>query len=247
MWSPVLNTYSTSFNAKAHIRQLENIFHYFQVNVHEFALFLVFDSCALNKYIAKKIEISQVGCANHKLAPDVSTMVWSPALKHALDYVRITMPKCNASIKNRAKHSRLTNVALDVPCATRWSGTSSILSRFMRIWHYLDRAADTDGLELRAHLCFEINATSWRVYWKKWILDGERETLQLCRFRLDVLHETLLRRKNNPSATLYGFLLRDKHTKLSSLHFPELSFELGVIKIQRSEVETIADAERTSV
>lgn len=139
---------ATSFDAETHNRQLEDIFHYYHVNVHKWAVCQIADICALNNCLAKRMEKSPMGFCNHKLAPEVNTMASKQHITRVLDYVCRTICQCNSSIKTRAMLHRLTDRASVFPCATRRTGLSSMVHRCLYIRPELEALYATDTLHL---------------------------------------------------------------------------------------------------
>ncbi len=60
------NREATNFSATAHMRHFESIFYrILNINIHDWAVFLIEDNCALNQSIANLIEVPLIGCYNH--------------------------------------------------------------------------------------------------------------------------------------------------------------------------------------
>lgn len=245
--------YAITFDAESHIRQLEHVFHYFHVNVHDWAVCQIGDSCSLMKCIAERMQKPHVGCCNHKLALDVKSMVSAPAYQRTLDTIRTVMRKCKSSIKTRAMLQRLTDLAPVIPCATRWSGLCTMVQRFIRIRPELEEVAATDGVNLTISStplfetrCKKLGLHLGEINTVTKALQRRGVTLEECRYYLDTLTRTIEDQKDNPVAPLFGCTLKDEYIKLHSVHSPSSTFESAVVKIQRQEYSTMTHEERSA-
>ncbi len=102
---------SIKCDTEAHIRQIENIFNLYLVDIHKWSVFQIGDRCPLNKSIAAAIEIPHVGCCNHKLNLESNCMIdKNTAISTMIDDITTTMRECKPSTKNRAMLQRLTKL-----------------------------------------------------------------------------------------------------------------------------------------
>jgi len=140
------NYEATEFDAVTHVRQLEDIFHIYGINFHEWMLCFIADNAPVNKRIAKLIEVPHVGCLSHKLNLEVNLMVENDkSLSNSISSIATTMKNCKTRIKCRAMLRNLTHLSPLLYNKTRWSGKYAILVRFLEIREELIKVADTDG------------------------------------------------------------------------------------------------------
>jgi len=241
-------------DTEAHVRQLESIFHIFNVDVHKWAVCQLGDSCPLNKAIAKALEKPHVGCCNHKLSNEVKKMVKdSESTEAIVSGIKSTMRECKKSINNTAMLQRLTDLRPIVPAKTRWSGLCHMLKRFLDIRDELQQVSDTQGLKLSMpQNGAELRKTERLSKQLKEIdfvtqkLQERGAPLERCRLLLDTLLSAVATQKDVFEAPLYLCSLKDHYIKLESTESPDHVFESGVIKIQRGQADDMTDAERAA-
>lgn len=66
---------ATQFDFATHIRHIENVFHFYNVNVHKLTVCTIGDSYNLNIAIADAAEVPYIGNLSHKLNLKAFTMI----------------------------------------------------------------------------------------------------------------------------------------------------------------------------
>lgn len=89
----------TVLDVELYARQIEHIFNYNHVNVHERAVRQIAGTCPLDKSKANALEIPYVRCCNHKLALDVKKVPLIPLIGRTVDDVRQSMCEWKGSEK----------------------------------------------------------------------------------------------------------------------------------------------------
>lgn len=93
---------SAAFTAEVHVRFNEDIFHLFEVNLHDWAICQIADICLADKLIASLIEIPHVSCASHRLHLEVQRWIASESrLPSTIELIHNTMRSCKKSLKKR--------------------------------------------------------------------------------------------------------------------------------------------------
>lgn len=125
--------YEIAIEDESHGRQVEHMFNYFHVYVHDWVVCQIAESCPLSKCMAEHMEKPHIGCYNHKLALQVNRIVYAPAYQRTVDSIRTAMRKCKSNIKTKAMLKRLNDLSPVLPCATRSSRLCAMVKRFFRI------------------------------------------------------------------------------------------------------------------
>ena len=140
---------ATDFSAATHVRQFEDVFKYFGINIHEWAVCTIADNCRINLKIAELMEIPHVGCTNHKLNLEVNRMVaYDKAMSRAIDLIHDTMKTSRQRIRNRAMLRNLTFLSPITHNVTRWSSKYDMMARFLRIRSELISVSETNGARM---------------------------------------------------------------------------------------------------
>lgn len=92
--------------------------------------------------------IPHVGCRSQKLALEDNAMASAPLFNKVVDDLRSIMRDCKDIIMNRAMLHRLTELSPVLPSATRWSGLSNMLNRFISLEDDSETVYNTAGLSL---------------------------------------------------------------------------------------------------
>ncbi len=88
-----------SFSASVRIRFLEDCFHIFRVNVHDWAMCQMEDNCSLKKCIVDLMDIPHVGCGDQKLNMEVRAMISTDRVMHyTIDSVHSILESCKSGL-----------------------------------------------------------------------------------------------------------------------------------------------------
>ncbi|KAG3241349.1 hypothetical protein PI124_g13790 [Phytophthora idaei] len=141
--APVMDEPGDHLTAEGHLMAIER-FLPFVVKTIQGVKFLVGDNCAVNKRLAKLMEVPLVGCGSHRLNLAVRDFL-RPHVS-ALEEVQQLMRKLrtlNQAAKLRVKTPLVPVHRQD----TRWSSTFSMLDRYFRLREFLS-ADDEDIADL---------------------------------------------------------------------------------------------------
>lgn len=128
---------------------MEDIFHIYGVNVHEWLVCQVSDNCSVDLHISRLLEIPMVGCYSHRITLEIRKMFKDDDLScSTLDSVRNVMRSCKQKHKNRALLHNITHMCTDLFSETRWSGAFKILRRFIAIREDLISVANSEGADI---------------------------------------------------------------------------------------------------
>ena len=132
-----------------HIKQFEDIFDIYGVDVHKWALCQLADNANVNKSIARLLRIPHVGCCNHKMNLELSLMVKEDKiLSDTIESVHKTMIQWKRSIIESAMLRNLANLSPVLGNPKRWSGKYLMLDRYLRIRDELKQVAESRGFAL---------------------------------------------------------------------------------------------------
>eukprot|EP00171_Calliarthron_tuberculosum_P005080 IDg5080t1 len=201
-----------SFDAEAHVRHLITTFKYFKLDVYKWVLCSIADNCPVNKVLARKLGVPHVGCMSHKLNLEVKHMIAvDNSLQRTIDSILTTMTNCKRRLTNRAMLRNLTHLNPITPNATRWSGMSHMLNRFIRIRDELLTVADLDGATVTIDRSNTFHARAQKsakmlaeidVVTKE--LQKNGATLAECRYAVDLLIESVHESQNDAASVLPG-------------------------------------------
>lgn len=234
---------ATSFDAETHVRQLEDVFEFYNTNVYDWVLCSIADNCQVNKVIARKLSVPHVGCMSHRLNSEMQLMISSHGvLNRTVDSIHQTMANCRRRLRNRAMLRNLTELTPITPNATRWSGICRMMNRFLEIRDDLLLVADQDGatITIDRSAAFEARVKRFATMLSEidvvtLELQKHGATISDCRLAIDMLIEEVREGRNNQSSSMYGCKLSERYLSTRARTVTDPSFESGVVKIQRCQ------------
>lgn len=245
---------ATNFSAERHVRQFEDIFNMYGVNVHMWTLAQLTDNCSTNKLIANMMEVPHVGCLNHKLHLDIQDMVTSDsALENIITEIGKTMVDCKSKLRNRALLRNLTSLSPVTHNDTRWSSKYQMICRFNRIRTELLATADSENASVRinASNSFKLEALRYEKMLQFFDiatleLQKRGATLYECRVVIDALVESIDANSEIAHSAMFDCRFTPKRVLLKGIHSPNSHFESGVAKIQSGEVGLMTQQEKSA-
>lgn len=246
------NTEATRFDAETHVHQLEDIFRFYNCDVHDWTLCTIGDNCAVNKRISRLLQVPHVGCMSHKLNLEVKAMVKRHhLLRSTIDSVQQTMSDCKRRLRNRAILRNLTRFTPVLMNETRWSGIYTMLKRYNHIRDDLLKVVDTEGATVTmdvssgfsrqtkrfADMLAEINTVTLE-------LQKYGASLSDCRYAVDTLSEVVTSGRNDEHSLFYGCKLGNSYIQEKSHIATDDTFETGVVKVQRGDISAMTPEEK---
>ena len=196
---------------------------------------IVGDNCAVNKSIAKKLDVGFVGCASHRYNLAVCDILKDN--DRIISLVREIMKKIRTGV-NRAKLRRITHLSPIIDQETRWSSTYSMLLRYQQLKDHIK------SLKVSAILS---------------ILPNKKDSLQIDELTTRLAqHDSITKdlQKDDTNISIARSLF-DEAIEFCPEMAARLSeraqivlqpeFESALIKILDNKCETMSDAERLSV
>lgn len=243
---------ATDFDADTHFQHLEEIFGYFNQDVHDWAVCSIADKCAMNKRMARQLRVAHVSCMSNKQNLEVKNMVLDmPELDDTIPTVQETMLNCKRSVRNRAMLRNLMQLARIFHNKIRWSGTFQMLRRLIDIRSELLAVPDSSGatVTIDRREVFRNRAERYVKMLKEIdivtkMLQKPKVSLSDCRLYIDTLWEIVQRNRSNQDTLWWGCKLRDRYIAIDSSLAPSSMFEHGVIKIQSGEASILIEFEK---
>lgn len=113
---------TTVFDAVTHIRQLEDVFQYFGIDIPSWVSCVFGDNDSVNNRVSRLLEVPLAGCSNNKLSLEVTRMMEKDRIRSTLvESVHDTMSTCMRKLKDQAILRNLTSLALVLNKVTRLS------------------------------------------------------------------------------------------------------------------------------
>jgi hypothetical protein len=244
---------SSSFDAETHKHFILKVFKKYcpKLNFHTWCVAQVCDNADVNKLLATKLCINQIGCKSHQLALDIKDMMTADRnLTALLDAVHTTMSSIKRRNKNAALLRNITDLGPVLPNKTRWSGKYKMVARYCRSYQDITEAANQDIATIEmdqsnaslpkaksaTSMLEELNAVTKALQERHLTLaDGRRY--------LDELQRTITRKKNVSGHPFYQCKFKLAKAASVSQHTPDAEFEAGVVKIQSGRHEELTAEE----
>lgn len=246
---------ATSFNAEAHLKYFTDVLEIFGQSFSEWCSCVIADNCSTNHRIANLAGIPLIGCNSHKLNLEVNHMLSCHAdLRTIIDSVHETMKSAKSKLKNAAVLRNITDLRPIINNATRWSGKSDMLERYLRLRDDLIEASGEPNADIQmdttirfknkvvryAAMLQEINAVTK-------YLQIQGRTLADCRDDIDLLIDSIAQENANRNSNLFNCRLGKKYIDPKSSIVHSAAFESGVVKLQRGLLSSLSDAEKEAV
>ena len=242
---------TTYFSSKVHAHHFREIFDIYNVSLQSWLVCQVADNCAVNKKIAQILKVPHVGCCSHKLHLEATRMVDNNfTLLSVLNVIEKVMTECKSKLKNRSLLRNLSTLSLVLPKETRWSGLYRMLSRFNELRTTLIKISETEGFTLSVDkltvfknkaLRFENMLTD--INDATTALQQRKLTLSDCRLVLDSFFEHVSTNKDVDGSNLEDCQLGNHCIAGTAPILLNLSFESGVVKIQRGRKNNLTSDE----
>ena len=227
---------------------------FFGCDFDKLVVCLVSDNCSTNRKISTDCGKPLVGCLNHKLNLQVNNMVGRISdLNKQLESVHKTMLAAK-TLKSAAVLRNLTDLHPVVPNATRWSGKSQMLTRYIRIREDLLKASRDENASITMDrsaqflskvsksqaMLAEINAVTKQ-------LQCRYRTLSDCRGDIKILQGKIEEAVEKPDRKMYGCKLGDDYLRPNSHLTTDPAFESGFVKLQEGEARNLTQSEKNAV
>ncbi|POM57552.1 Hypothetical protein PHPALM_37916, partial [Phytophthora palmivora] len=138
--APIINGPDDSLNAESHVAALAAFLPFFGKGLSN-VNFLVGDNCAMNKRLARLMEVPLIGCASHRL--NLAVRGFLESYEADLEQVQSLMRRLR-TITQAAKLRLRTSLRPKLRNETRWGSTYTMLARYFELREFI--TADDEEL-----------------------------------------------------------------------------------------------------
>jgi len=234
-FSPLLD--ETNQTSENHMNFLSFVLEIFQKDFSN-VICLVGDNCSTNLALANLCNKPLIGCAAHRFNLAIQ--------KHLKESHELLLSKVNdlmtklRTLNIAGKLRTLTPLRPQLRCATRWTGTFSMLSRFFELQPFINELAE-DEVEIEGRLL------SQRELREASTLNEELKLLSSVMTKLQDPSLTLLQARMLFDGTLSKFPQMHAHLSADSKIIHSPYFESGIVKLLQHRHHLLTEPEIASL